>query len=326
MISPEIEALGWADLEEIRSLRARYCRFIDLKMWASLRGLFHDDAEFDGLASLPPGSSGSAAAFVAGVCAHLADAVSVHHCHTPEIVSVAPGVARGVWAMEDFVQWPRARTLYGTPDVSGFKGYGYYEEEYRRHDGRWLVYRLRLTRLRIDVLPADRPAPLSGALQASQDWLPRAAPMADRVGIRVGLLEDERAILQTLYAYGHAIDYGSEDEFMDCWVDGAVLDWPTRPAPFRGRDAIRGAFRGHTHAPGAAHKHFLVEPLIVLEGDRASVTSMFARLDRYAGIPHIRIFGRYVDRLVRCTDGRWRFTERKAECEAMRTDSPDVLA
>jgi ketosteroid isomerase-like protein len=133
---------------------------------------------------------------------------------------------------------------------------------------------------------------------------------------RLQRLEDERAILSTLYTYGHAVDYGYEDEWVDCWTEDAVLHWPTRPGPLEGREAIAGAFREHTHAPEKFHKHFLVEPRIRLDGDRATVESYYARLDQYEDGPKVRSFGRYRDVLVRCDDGRWRFEERRAENES----------
>jgi hypothetical protein len=142
---------------------------------------------------------------------------------------------------------------------------------------------------------------------------------------RLRLLEDERDILRTLYMYGHAIDYGYEVDYADCWTEDAELSWPARET-LKGRAAILSAFRAHTHAPVAFHKHFVIEPLIRIAGDRANADSMFARLDPYAGIPQIRSFGRYRDVLIRCPDGRWRFRERKAELEAKRPGTPSAAA
>jgi hypothetical protein len=82
-----------------------------------------------------------------------------------------------------------------------------------------------------------------------------------------------------------------------------------------GREAIAEAFRGHTHAPDVFHKHLLFQPQIRLDGDRASVHSGFARLDEGPAGPVIRSFGRYLDELVRCDDGRWRFAQREASIE-----------
>jgi ketosteroid isomerase-like protein len=94
-----------------------------------------------------------------------------------------------------------------------------------------------------------------------------------------------------------------------------VLHWPDRE-PIRGRAAIADAFRAHTHAPGKYHKHLLVEPRVRVDGDRAAVQSMFSRFDSYEAGPGIRSFGRYLDVLRRCEDGRWRFEERRVEREA----------
>lgn len=138
---------------------------------------------------------------------------------------------------------------------------------------------------------------------------------------RLQYLEDEQAILDTLYGYGHGLDYGHEDAWIDCWTEDAVLDWPGR-ALMRGHAELRAGFRKHTHAPQAFHKHVVVEPRIVIEGDRATVTSMYARLDRYEGGPKIRAFGRYRDTLVRCKDGRWRLKERYPEIESIRKEAP----
>jgi ketosteroid isomerase-like protein len=127
-----------------------------------------------------------------------------------------------------------------------------------------------------------------------------------------------------LHAYGHSIDYGREEEFLDCWTDEAVLLWtptPERDVGFaeralEGREAIADAFRGHTHAPEMFHKHLLFQPQIELDGDRATVESGFARLDEGDAGPVLRSFGRYLDVLVRCDDGRWRFASRESFIES----------
>ena len=135
---------------------------------------------------------------------------------------------------------------------------------------------------------------------------------------RLARLEDERAILDTLHAYGHGIDYGLDEKFRDCWTEDAVLRWPEPHPPYVGREAIMDVYRRHTHAPDVFHKHVLVEPRISLDGDRATVDSYFARLDVYPEGPEISSFGRYRDVLVRCDDGQWRLSERRAEREASR--------
>ena len=127
-------------LEDIKALKARYFRLLDLHRWEELRALFTDDARFDiGESRSQPAD---ADAFVAAVRSHLDQAMTVHHGHTPEIEVLDATHARGVWAMQDLVE-PPAGTGY--PVLSGF---GHYDEEYRKVDGQWRIARLRLTRLK----------------------------------------------------------------------------------------------------------------------------------------------------------------------------------
>ena len=44
----------------------------------------------------------------------------------------------------------------------------------------------------------------------------------DELESRLRVLEEERTILSTLYAYGHTIDYGLKAEWLDCFVEDAV--------------------------------------------------------------------------------------------------------
>ena len=166
MTDPVVPA---GDLAAIGSLKARYCRFIDTKRWAELEALFTPDARFEGLGSAPDGAARST--FVNGIAARFQHATSVHHCHMPEIILIAPGVARGIWAMTDYVQWPDGMPAAEVPGHCGFHGYGHYEEEYRKADGQWRISFLRLTRLRFDALPTGHAPPRPGRLQASNDWI-----------------------------------------------------------------------------------------------------------------------------------------------------------
>jgi hypothetical protein len=160
-------------VDAIRQLKARYCRYIDTKQWDRLATLFTTDCSFDGLGSAPPGAD--VRTFVAGVSARLGPTISVHHCHTHEVVKTGPDQARGIWAMEDFVEFTDGSAVKETPGSRGFRGYGHYEEEYRREAGLWRISFLRLTRLRLDPVPADAPPPRMGQRQASPDWLDRAS-------------------------------------------------------------------------------------------------------------------------------------------------------
>ena len=142
--------------------------------------------------------------------------------------------------------------------------------------------------------------------------------------VELDLLVAERAVLRTLYRYGHSIDYGLEEDWLDCFVPDGAFDVRYRVGAkpsrrFEGRDDLAAFIAAHSRAPDFWHKHLLFEPLVTVDGDRASVRSYFARLDASddGGAPFVRAFGRYLDELVRGSDGEWRFAERIAEVEAV---------
>jgi hypothetical protein len=139
---------------------------------------------------------------------------------------------------------------------------------------------------------------------------------------RLEVLEAERAILRALYRYGHSIDYGLEQEWVDCFTEDGIFDVRRRVGPasarYEGSAALAAFIAQHTRAPGRYHKHMLMEPVITVNGKQATVQSYFTRLDATRdGRPFIRAFGRYLDRIVKGADGVWRFTERIAEVEAV---------
>ena len=74
----------------------------------------------------------------------LAEAVTVHHGHMPEIMLTGPDTARGIWAMEDVVEFPDGHKL---------SGFGHYHETYVRVGSDWRIATLHLTRLRVDLTP-----------------------------------------------------------------------------------------------------------------------------------------------------------------------------
>jgi hypothetical protein len=154
-------------------------------------------------------------------------------------------------------------------------------------------------------------------------------PADPELGAQVALLMAERGVLGTLYRYGHSIDYGHEEEWLDCFASDGIFDVRYRVGAkpsrrFEGHDDLAGFIAAHSRAPHRWHKHLLFEPLVTIDGDRATARSYFARLDAADdGTPFVRAFGRYVDELARGADGKWRFVERIAEVEAVVMDPDD---
>lgn len=157
--------------EQLRQLKSRYCRLLDTKRWQDFRALFAPQCRFEGMGNLP--LSADVDTFVDHVARRHAHTITAHHCHTPEFRFLSASEVRGIWAMEDFVEWQAAEHV--SPDWTGFKGFrafGHYEEAYLRgDDGQWRFSFMRLTRLRMDGVPVDAPAPRAGAMKASVDWL-----------------------------------------------------------------------------------------------------------------------------------------------------------
>jgi hypothetical protein len=141
----DVDAVG-DDIEEIRRLKARYFRLMDQKRWAEWVDVFTEDVHIDTTDDAPDALIDGRDAFRAFLEPLLAEVVTVHHGHMPEIALVGPDEATGVWSMEDHLEWPEGapmRRLWGT---------GWYEERYRRcHDGRWRIAELRLRRQRVEV-------------------------------------------------------------------------------------------------------------------------------------------------------------------------------
>lgn len=140
-------------VECVKTLKARYFRFVDTKDWDALRALFVDDAEFTfpGLGRFERADDG-----VRAIRTALGDAVTVHHGHAPEIELVTPDEATGIWAMDDLViRGPDAPPIpgYGPEFQRGLHGYGHYHETYRREGSwTWRIASLRLERLHIEPL------------------------------------------------------------------------------------------------------------------------------------------------------------------------------
>lgn len=138
-------------LEEIRLVKARYCRYLDTKDWDGFAGLFTAEAEMDVTEDTGQPPITGTEAIVAQVRFAVDHARSSHQVHTPEIAIAGPDTASAVWAMSDRVIWTEGKSPI--PGVASITGYGQYHETYRREGGAWKIASLRLSRFHVDMHP-----------------------------------------------------------------------------------------------------------------------------------------------------------------------------
>jgi hypothetical protein len=143
---PESRLQELLDREAIKELKARYFRLLDAKDWDAWRDVFTADVHVRILDGDPVDGVD---AFVAKVRREVGDTRTAHHGHLPELTLESPTEARGVWSLNDYVEWPADPV---TGERRGIKGYGRYDETYRKVDGAWKIASLRLTYIRIDPL------------------------------------------------------------------------------------------------------------------------------------------------------------------------------
>lgn len=131
---------------------------------------------------------------------------------------------------------------------------------------------------------------------------------------RLKALEDRNAILDTLMRYGSALDYGDVERLIDCFTtdtvretrrpDGTVNRW-------EGAEGTREFATTHSHAPDKYHKHLVLNALVEVRGDTAEVESYMFRFDAGDGDrSFVWGMGRYLDKMRRDADGRWRILKR----------------
>lgn len=146
-----------AAINEIRNVKARYFRAIDLKDEALLLDVFAEDVELDYRgATTDPRTGVNAAEGVTEsilkgrdssarlLMASLTGLVSVHHASEPEIEILDSSHAKAIWPMVDRLIFPAGAPF---PEMTG---YGHYHETYVKERGAWRIRTLRLTRLRVD--------------------------------------------------------------------------------------------------------------------------------------------------------------------------------
>jgi SnoaL-like domain len=128
------------EVEAIKRLKARYFRTMDTKDWAGMRAVFADNVTVDTTES-GGGTITGADEFMAFLSGTLAEVITVHHGHMPEIEVTSETTATGIWALQDILIWPNGTELHG---------YGHYHERYVKQGEEWRIASTKLTRLHMD--------------------------------------------------------------------------------------------------------------------------------------------------------------------------------
>ena len=138
------------EIEQIKTLKARYFRHMDQKRWDEWKKCFTEDvtAVYDGPPRLNKSDDPTQVAcdgrafLVEAVSGLFADSKSIHQGFMPEIELTSPTTATGTWAMFDYIRMPRG----------SFRGWGHYYEEYVKQEDGWKIKKIRLTRLHIEEI------------------------------------------------------------------------------------------------------------------------------------------------------------------------------
>ena len=132
------------DIEEIKTLKARYIRFGDTKRWDDLAKLLTDD--FAALFEIAPRFSkdqprqaeiSGRDLFINTWASALVGVTTMHDVFLPEITLVGPTAANGIWGMHDLVKMPHCV----------FEGWGHYLDQYVKEHGVWMIKASRVTRI-----------------------------------------------------------------------------------------------------------------------------------------------------------------------------------
>jgi SnoaL-like domain len=150
-----MEDLEWlVAIEDIRTLQSRYVRYADQKDWDALVGCFLPEASFT-----PHDLDGKPVVVMAGrdaiksrVSTSVGEGTARHHLLSYEIEVESPTRARGVWAMEDWIDRSMVDTPAGaTPPFKTMHGQGHYHAAYEKVGGAWFIADLQLHRSKLEL-------------------------------------------------------------------------------------------------------------------------------------------------------------------------------
>ena len=136
--------------------------------------------------------------------------------------------------------------------------------------------------------------------------------MAHNASQRLQRLEDERAIIDRLYEYVHSMDHGPQARLRDCFTEDRSVEG-------RWQGVVEQRSSGRPSWPWKQvpnTKHLVSCPRVIsLDGQIADVESYWMYITEDGGSPQIQSFGRYLDRMRKGRDGKWRIWLRVVDSE-----------
>ena len=145
-------------IEEIKKLKARRDRAVDLKDWDTYTALHAPDHEShnDGYAPWTRED------MVNHLRTDLAHVDIIHLSHTPDITIISADTASGTWYLEDQHFWKQGE------EDHWLHGFGWYHERYARRDGAWVFTRRRIERVRVMASPGAVHPAKTAALKSGE--------------------------------------------------------------------------------------------------------------------------------------------------------------
>ena len=131
-------------------------------------------------------------------------------------------------------------------------------------------------------------------------------------GYRLRVPSEEEAIRRALVEYATLLDTGAWDDWADLYAEDGVHAVPAASFEVRRRANIR-KWMAATYPWANTGRHMVANPLITVDGDRATAVSEVMFLLRGENGPEIGLVGEYRD-VLRKTD-RWRFERRESQLD-----------
>lgn len=143
-------------IEEIRQVKAKYFRGVDISDGELVRSVLAEDCVLDYLGCCTDPKSGvdflpAMNIVMRGAASWSSDGLSkagitsVHHGHNGEVSIESETKASAIWPMMDLLYMPP-----GAP-YALMTGYGFYHETYEKIAGAWKLKTLRIERIRVEA-------------------------------------------------------------------------------------------------------------------------------------------------------------------------------